>query len=100
LLNRVIRACNDQGKPVTLCGEMAGWPRCFLALFGMGLRRLSMSPAAVPTIKELLRRMSLGTAEEICRRVLAMTTTGEVRGFLTRKVQAIWPNVALIDMRR
>jgi phosphoenolpyruvate-protein phosphotransferase len=100
LLDRVIRACAERGKPVTLCGEMAGWPRCFLPLFGMGLRRLSMSPMAVPTLKELVRRTTLATAQEITRRVLAMPTTGEVRGFLTRKVQEIWPNVALIDMRR
>jgi phosphoenolpyruvate-protein phosphotransferase len=100
LLARVIAACNAHGKPVTLCGEMAGWPRCFLPLFGMGLRRLSMSPTVVPTIKELLRRTKLGAAEEISRRVLAMPTTGEVRGFLLRKVQEIWPDVALIDMRR
>src|SRR5262249_54734476 len=59
LLNGVIKACNNAGKPVTLCGEMAGWPRCFLPLFGMGLRRLSMSPATVPTVKELLRKTTL-----------------------------------------
>src|SRR5262245_64465614 len=45
LLHQVIGACNARDKPVTLCGEMAGRPRCFLPLFGMGLRRLSMSPA-------------------------------------------------------
>src|SRR6185295_17917988 len=58
LLEQVIRACNERGKPVTLCGEMAGRPRCFLPLFGMGLRRLSMSPATVPTIKEVIRRLT------------------------------------------
>ena len=100
LLDRVIRACNERGKPVTLCGEMAGWPRCFLPLFGMGLRRLSMSPAAVPTIKELVRRTPLSVAEDIARRVLKMSTTGEIRGYLTHKVGEIWPNVALVDMRR
>jgi phosphoenolpyruvate-protein phosphotransferase len=100
LLARVIAACNSHGKPVTLCGEMAGWPRCFLPLFGMGLRRLSMSPAAAPTMKEMIRRTPLPVAEDITRRVLAMRTTGEIRGFLTRKVQEIWPNVALVDMRR
>ncbi|MFO0878602.1 MAG: phosphoenolpyruvate--protein phosphotransferase [Gemmataceae bacterium] len=100
LLAQVIKTCNDWNKPVTLCGEMAGWPRCFLALFGMGLRRLSMSAAAVPTIKELVRRTPLPQAQEICQRILAMPTMGEVRGFLTRKVQEIWPNVSLIDMRR
>src|ERR1019366_1686289 len=98
LLDRVIRACNERGKPVTLCGEMAGWPRCFLPLFGMGLRRLSMSPAAVPTIKELVRRTPLSVAEDIAKRVLKMSTTGEIRGYLTHKVGEIWPNVALVDM--
>jgi phosphoenolpyruvate-protein kinase (PTS system EI component) len=99
LLDRVIRACHERGKPVTLCGEMAGWPRCFLPLFGAGLRRLSMSPAAVPSMKELVRRTTLKVAQDVTRRVLAMRKAGEIRGYLTRKVQEIWPNVALFDMR-
>ncbi len=98
LLAQVIRACNERGKPVTLCGEMAGWPRCLLPMFGAGLRRLSMSPAAVPTIKEVVRRITVPMAEEITRRALAMHTVGEVRGYLTRKVQEVWPNVMLLDM--
>jgi phosphoenolpyruvate-protein phosphotransferase (PTS system enzyme I) len=100
LLARVIRACNDANKPVTLCGEMAGWPRCFPPLFGMGLRSLSMSPAAAPTLKEVVRRTRLDVAEQAAREALGMRTTGEVRGYLTRKVQEIWPNVTLVDMRR
>ncbi len=35
-------------RGMTLCGEIAGWPRCFLPLFGMGLRRFSMTPGTVP----------------------------------------------------
>src|SRR5207237_6574170 len=30
LLNHIIKACNQRGTPVTLCGEMAGRPRCFM----------------------------------------------------------------------
>lgn len=98
LLNHVIRACNERGKPVTLCGEMAGWPRCFLPLFGMGLRRLSMSPAFVPSIKEVVRHTSLEMAQVVAERVLNMHTTGEIRGYLTRKVREAWPHVSLLDM--
>jgi phosphotransferase system enzyme I (PtsI) len=97
ILSQVISACNERGKPVTLCGEMAGRPRCFLALFGMGLRRLSMSPAFVPTIKELVRCTQLSQAEDIARRALRMKTAGEVRGYLTRKTHEICPNVAFLD---
>jgi phosphoenolpyruvate-protein kinase (PTS system EI component) len=98
LLNHVIRTCNARGRPVTLCGEMAGWPRCFLPLFGMGLRRLSMSPAFVPSIKEVVRHTTLEMAQAVAQRVLTMQTVGEIRGFLTRKVREAWPHVSLLDM--
>jgi phosphoenolpyruvate-protein kinase (PTS system EI component) len=100
LLSQVIKACNERGKPVTLCGEMAARPRCFLPLFGMGLRKLSMSPAFVPTIKEVARHITVAAAREIAERVLHMRTIGEVRGFLTRKVRSISPNVAMLDVKR
>src|SRR6202035_4512506 len=91
LLNYIIRACNRQGKPVTLCGEMAGRPRCFLPLLGMGLRRFSMSPAFVPSIKELVRRTQVDLAEEVAKQVLSMKTVGEVRGYLTRQTKYLCP---------
>src|SRR5206468_12712473 len=72
LLAQVIRACKEHGKPVTVCGEMAGWPRCFLPLFGMGLRRLSMSPGFVPSIKALTRLTTLKNAQPITRRDLPL----------------------------
>jgi phosphoenolpyruvate-protein phosphotransferase len=97
LLYQTIKACNDRGKPVTLCGEMAGRPRCFLALLGMGLRSMSMSPAFVPPIKELVRRASMAQARETSQRVLSMKTFGEIRGFLTRRARKIWPDVTLWD---
>jgi phosphoenolpyruvate-protein phosphotransferase len=100
LLDHVIKACNQRNKPVTLCGEMAARPRCFLPLFGMGLRSLSMSPAFVPTLKEITRHLTKEETEEICRKVLPMRTVGEVRGYLTRKVRQICPDVALLDVRK
>jgi phosphoenolpyruvate-protein phosphotransferase (PTS system enzyme I) len=100
LLNQVITTCNDHNIPVTLCGEMAGRPRCFLPLFGMGLRRLSMSPGFVPSIKELLRNTTLEAAQTIARRVLQMHTVNEIRGYLTATVQQIWPEVTLLDVRK
>ncbi len=100
LLAQVIRTCNEHSKPVTLCGEMAGRPRCFLPLFGMGLRSLSMSPAFIPSIKAVARLTTLRQAETITRRVLRMHTVNEIRSYLTSKVQQIWPSVSLLDMRK
>jgi phosphoenolpyruvate-protein phosphotransferase len=100
LLGRVIRRCDRAGKPVTVCGEMAGWPRCFLALFGLGLRRLSMSPAFLPAIKEVVRHTPLPAACEAARRALKLPTARAVRRFLTREVQRVWPDVKLLDVRK
>ncbi len=100
LLRRVIHACDRQGKPVTLCGEMAGWPRVFVPLLGMGLRRLSMSPAFVPSIKELARHTPVPVARRVARTVHRMHTVNGIRRYLTRKVREIWPNVTLLDVGR
>jgi phosphoenolpyruvate-protein phosphotransferase len=97
LLDQIITACNARGKPVTLCGEMAGRPRCVLPLFGMGLRSFSMSPAFVPTIKEAIRKIDEETARGIAARVLQMRTVGEIKGFLTHRLQQLAPDVAVFD---
>src|SRR5262245_48983159 len=64
LLRQVITACVEKNKPVTLCGEMAGRPRCVLPLIGLGLRQFSMSPAFVPTVKALVRSLTLPVAKQ------------------------------------
>jgi phosphoenolpyruvate-protein kinase (PTS system EI component) len=100
LLRHVLRVCERHNKPVTLCGEMAAMPRCFLPLFGMGLRRLSMSPAFVPTLKEVARCSDLGAARRVARHVVRLRTFSEVRRYLTRKTGEICPNIALLDTRK
>jgi phosphotransferase system enzyme I (PtsI) len=98
LLAQVIAAANRAKKPVTLCGEMAGLPRCVLALLGMGLRRLSMSPGFVPPVKDLIRHCSLARLEGIASAVLAMRTVGEVRGYLSGQLKELWPQASLLDI--
>jgi phosphoenolpyruvate-protein phosphotransferase (PTS system enzyme I) len=74
VLASVIAACNRAGKPVTLCGEMAGRPRAVVLLFGMGLRSFSMSPGFIPTIKELMAHLTQAKAEKILQRALKLKT--------------------------
>jgi phosphoenolpyruvate-protein phosphotransferase len=100
LLRHVLRVCERHRKPVTLCGEMAGRPRCFLPLLGMGLRRFSMSPAFVPTIKELTRCTSTELAEQIAARVLRLKTFKHVRDYLTKMARQVCPNVTFLDTKK
>src|SRR5205814_7033758 len=100
VLARIIRACVKRNKPVTLCGEMAGRPRCFLPLFGMGLRRLSMSPAFVPAIKEMVRSSSTAVAAEVAHKVLRLRSIRDVRHYLTRMTRKVCPSVTFLDTRK
>ena len=48
---------------VTVCGEMGGRRLEALALLGIGIRRMSITPAAVGPIKELVRKVDLAEIE-------------------------------------
>lgn len=100
VIKMVIDACNAAGKPVTLCGEMAGRPRAFLMLLGMGMRQFSMSPALIPTIKELVRLTPVAEAEKLLAHVLGMKTTGQIRAYLTRQLHRLCPSLEILDTKR
>ena len=51
LIGQVVRHGEATGVPVSLCGDMASDPRGLEALLGLGLRRLSVAPAALGRVK-------------------------------------------------
>jgi phosphoenolpyruvate-protein phosphotransferase (PTS system enzyme I) len=97
VLQQILEACRRTGTPVTLCGEMAGQPRSVMVLFGMGLRRFSMSPAFVPTIKELLSGVSTTQAERFAHQVLQMKTSDEIRKYLSDRLREISRDLEMFD---
>ncbi len=97
LLHNVIGVCRENNMPVTLCGEMAGQPRAFVLLFAMGLRSFSMSPAFIPSIKELAGRITKPQAESILEHALKLRTTTNVKRFMAAKLRQIAPALTLMD---
>jgi phosphotransferase system enzyme I (PtsI) len=93
----VIRACNEAGRNVTLCGEMAGQPRSFVLLFGMGLRSFSMSPSFVPSIKELASHLTVERSRQILAHAMQLKTTAHVKRYLADQLKQISPKLAMLD---
>ncbi|TNE52525.1 MAG: phosphoenolpyruvate--protein phosphotransferase [Sphingomonadales bacterium] len=58
-LRRVSQSLVGQDVALGICGEMGGRRLEALALLGIGFRRLSITPAAVGPIKELVRKVDL-----------------------------------------
>ncbi len=58
-LQRVERGTHGSGISLGVCGEMGGRRLEALALLGIGIRRLSITPAAIAPIKDLVRQINL-----------------------------------------
>ncbi|MCM2254311.1 MAG: phosphoenolpyruvate--protein phosphotransferase [Vicinamibacteria bacterium] len=70
------------GRPVGVCGEMAGDPLQSLVLAGLGARELSMSPTAIPRVKQVLRAADLAHVREATLRALRLSSAAAVESHL------------------
>lgn len=88
LIKNVIEASHSQGKFTGMCGEMAGSAEAAVVLLGLGLDEFSMSAAAIPVIKNIIRQVNYEKAKEIASQALEMETPAEVleysRGILAQ----------------
>jgi phosphotransferase system, enzyme I, PtsP len=63
-VRRVARMCSEAGVPVAVCGEMGGRPLEAMALIGLGIDRLSITPAAVGPVKAMIRSLDRSALAE------------------------------------
>ena len=66
-LDRVVRACATHQVPVGVCGEMGGRTLEAMALIGLGIRRLSITPASVGPVKAMIRAIDASALERMMR---------------------------------
>ena len=71
-LQRVVKEAHGEGKPVSICGEMAGDPAAAMLLLAMGFDSLSMNATNLPKVKWLLRQVSMDTAQQLLARVMLL----------------------------
>lgn len=69
LIGQIVRSATEAEGDVSLCGEMAGRPLEAMALLGLGLRTLSMTPAKIGPIKTMIRSMNMGETAEFVGRL-------------------------------
>ena len=70
-LRRVTLEANAAGVPLAVCGEMGGRPLEAMALIGLGIERLSITPAAVGPIKAMVRSLDRPALIEAMGEMLA-----------------------------
>ena len=79
LIAGVTEAARLRGRWVGACGELAGDPAAAALLVGLGVRELSMAPARIPEVKQVVRGLALDEAAAAAQAALARDSADEAR---------------------
>jgi phosphotransferase system enzyme I (PtsP) len=71
-LVRVAQDAHSVGKPIGICGELAGDPGGALLLMAMGYDSLSMNAASLPKVKSVIRNVSREWSVQLLEDVLLL----------------------------
>lgn len=77
-INRTLEAAKHAQIPVIVCGEMASTPAYAVLLVGLGAVDLSMIPAMIPRVRDVLTEIHAAGVREVALKCLDAATADEV----------------------
>ena len=81
-IDHAVGRARDLGKPLSVCGEMAGEPESAILLMGMGVETLSMASPSLPRVKLALRTFTRQHARELSAEALRAEDAATVHRIL------------------
>ena len=91
LIKNTVDAGHAEGRWVGMCGEMAGDPSKTVILLALGVDELSMSPAAVPEVKQVIRSIRYEEVKELGDEILRFSTVDEVTRYVDQLNRKLMP---------
>jgi phosphotransferase system enzyme I (PtsI) len=82
LIKMSIDIADGEKVPINMCGQMSGNPIYTMLLLGLGLRRFSATPAAIPELKNLVRKVSIEQSKAVAAHVMTMENAREIKSYL------------------
>jgi phosphoenolpyruvate-protein kinase (PTS system EI component) len=92
-ISSVLLAGNDAGKPVTVCGEMAGSPFYVPLLLGLGARELSMNINSIHRVRRLVSGITLDECRSLVQAVKEFKTSEDTEDFLRKYYKKNWSSL-------
>jgi multiphosphoryl transfer protein len=86
LIAATAAAGDAAGKLVAVCGGVAADRTAVPILLGLGIRELSVVPAAIPALKRQIGGLRIEECRELARRCLELGSASEVRGLIEQAV--------------
>jgi len=78
LIEMTVKACKKHGKPVCVCGEVAGDPLALPLFVGMGVTSLSMNPSKVFDTCRLVKKIDSQLVRHLVEPVLSSKSGASV----------------------
>jgi phosphoenolpyruvate-protein phosphotransferase (PTS system enzyme I) len=92
-LGAVMDAGRKAGKPIIVCGEMAGSPYYVPLLIGMGAAELSMNPQAMPGVRSVIPNIAADEARRLVRSIRSLKTADEVEEAVAEHALTHWSHL-------
>jgi len=81
-LNFIVKAAENAGKAVSLCGNLGSDLRMLPFLLGIGLRSFSLDPMEIPVVQRRIGQIDLELARTQAKKMLSLGRIEEVDGYL------------------
>ena len=102
-LKTVIDAANIAGKPLVICGEMAGSPFYVPILLGMGASELSMNTNSISRVRSVVTGIAHEETRELFAAIVPLRTASEieakVEAFINDRWSHLFPPEFLVNHR-
>lgn len=89
VLQQLVNEAHLQGKPISICGELAGDPLGVLILMAMGYRRFSMNLNNIAKIKYVIRRTRLSDLTALLELGLKQNDSAALKGLFAGYLEQI-----------
>jgi len=81
------------GKPVTVCGEIAGKPLTALMLLGMGYTNFSMNPLSIAEVKRVLIKVHYSRIKKIVNKLTEFDSKSKSEEYLIESMLRFYPEM-------
>jgi phosphotransferase system enzyme I (PtsI) len=95
LIRMAIVAADLKQVPINVCGQMSGNSLYTLLLLGLGLRRFSVTPSAIPEIKKVCRTVTIPQCQRVADHVMTLENSRDIKNYLREELKKILPELVV-----
>jgi phosphotransferase system enzyme I (PtsI) len=93
LIRMAVNAADAAQVPVNVCGQMSGNTVYTMLLLGLGLRRLSVTPSAIPEVKKVCRTVTIDQCRRVADHVMTLENARDIKNYLREELKKILPEL-------